>query len=77
MPVFCRNCKKENHDPSGELSWNSCRFCGGQLFRSKGIGRLAGAGAGAAIGAGLGGPIGAVVGGFLGFFVGNGVDKKM
>ncbi len=76
MPVFCKNCKKENLDPVGELSRNSCRFCGGTLARLSGMGRIAGAGAGAALGA-IGGPFGAIVGGVLGFFLGDAAEKNI
>lgn len=76
MPVYCRKCGKENHDPGGNLSFHKCKFCNGTLFRSGGGGRVAGAGIGAAIGAGVGGPIGAIVGAFVGFFIGDEVDKK-
>lgn len=77
MPVYCKSCKKENPDPGANLPWSSCRYCGGTLVRSKGIGRFAGAGVGAAIGAEVGGPFGAVVGGVLGFFAGDAADKNL
>jgi len=76
MPVFCRNCKKENPDPGQNLPWSSCRHCGGQLTRSKGVGRIAGAGLLALMGAEFG-PIGAIIGGVLGFFVGDVFDKNI
>ncbi len=76
MLVYCTNCKKEHADPGMNLPWSSCRFCGGNLVRSAGVGRLAGAGAGAALGS-LGGPFGAVVGGVLGFFLGNTAEKNI
>lgn len=76
MPVFCKNCKKENIDPHMNLPWSSCQFCGGTLVRSTGIGRLVGAGTGAMIGS-VGGPVGAVVGGVLGFFLGDAAEKNI
>ena len=78
MPIYCKSCKKENPDPGSNVSFTSCKFCGGgPLVKSKGIGRVGGAGLGAAIGARFGGPFGAIVGGVLGYLVGNEADKNI
>ncbi len=78
MPVYCKNCKKENKDDGGSLTGKSCSFCHkkGTLFRTDGSGRIAGAGIGAAIGAGIGGPVGAVIGAAIGFFIGDEAEKN-
>ena len=82
MPLVCQNCKKEYHDPGGDLSKYWCSNCTarGPLVRinpNQGeAGKVVGAGLGAAVGAGIAGPVGAVVGALVGFFLGNEADKK-